>query len=167
MPTEARADPGRCRVTFRMNTSDGIDRAWVAGEFNGWSTDATPLERQTDGSLAADVVLETGKAYRYRFYLGRDRWENDWAADRYVDNDDGDADSVVVGRASSTRGPAPARTGRRRPRLRTTARPAELFPSGSSTPTSAEAGRHGRSAGSDVVVLLAPSPPDRTGAAWG
>ena len=96
MPTKATAGPGRCRVTFRMNTSDGIDRAWVAGEFNGWSTDATPLERQTDGSLAADVVLETGKAYRYRFYLGRDRWENDWAADRYVDNDYGGADSVVV-----------------------------------------------------------------------
>ena len=96
MPTKVIDGAGGCRVTFRMRSVDGVDHAWLAGEFNDWSTDATPLRRQPDGSLAATVVLEPGRSYRYRFYLGGDRWENDWKADDYVDNDHGGADSVIV-----------------------------------------------------------------------
>jgi 1,4-alpha-glucan branching enzyme len=96
MPTKASDGTGGCRVLFRMRSLDGVDRASLAGEFNDWSTEATPLEPQPDGSLAVSVVLEPGRSYRYRFYLGDDRWENDWKADDYVDNDHGGADSVVV-----------------------------------------------------------------------
>ena len=96
MPTKVMDGTDGCRVTFRMRNVDGIDRAWLAGEFNGWSTEACPLDRQPDGSLAVTLVLEPGRSYRYRFYLGNGRWENDWKADDYVDNDHGGADSVVV-----------------------------------------------------------------------
>lgn len=96
MPTAAFDEAtGRCRVEFRLPAEAGAERAWLAGEFNGWSTDSCPLERRPDGSLAVEVDLEPGRHYRYRYYLGDGDWENDWAADDYVDNDHGGADSVL------------------------------------------------------------------------
>lgn len=95
---ETRFDPvtGECRVVFRLPAEAGAPRAWLAGDFNDWSTDALPLEPQPDGSLTVETVLEPGRSYRFRYYLGDGRWDNDWAADAYVDNDFGGADSVLV-----------------------------------------------------------------------
>jgi 1,4-alpha-glucan branching enzyme len=96
MPTkEYDARAGACRVEFRLPPESGAQRAWLAGDFNDWSTDACPLERADDGTLAVSVLLEPGRSYRFRYYLGDGEWENDWAADEYVENDHGGADSVV------------------------------------------------------------------------
>jgi 1,4-alpha-glucan branching enzyme len=89
-------DDGTARVEFRLPPEAASTEAWVAGEFNGWSTDATPMVRQPDGSLLAEVELTPGRSYRFRYYLGDGRWENDWAADAYVDNEHGGSDSVIV-----------------------------------------------------------------------
>ena len=67
----------------------------MAGDFNDWSTDAEPLDRLEDGSLVAVLALEPGRSYRFRYFLGDGEWENDWAADEYVDNEHGGSDSVV------------------------------------------------------------------------
>ena len=96
MPTKTfDAVTGECRVTFRLPAEAGAERAWLVGDFNGWSTDATPLERQADGSLQVEIVLPPGRDYRFRYYRGDDRWDNDWSADAYEDNDFGGADSIV------------------------------------------------------------------------
>ncbi len=87
---------GRAVVRFRLPPEAGATQAWLAGEFNGWSLDACPLRPQDDGSLAVDLELDPGRSYRFRYYLGDGAWENDWAADAYVDNDHGGADSVVI-----------------------------------------------------------------------
>jgi 1,4-alpha-glucan branching enzyme len=87
--------PGCCRVELTLPADAGAAQAWLAGEFNDWSLDATPMLARADGALSAVVVLERGRSYRYRFYLGDGRWDNDWAADGYVDNDFGGADSMV------------------------------------------------------------------------
>ena len=44
----------------------------------------------------AEIEVASGRSYRFRYYLGEGRWENDWAADAYVDNEHGGSDSVVV-----------------------------------------------------------------------
>ena len=41
------------------------------------------------------VDLEAGQAYRFRYLLDGQRWDNDWAADAYQPNDFGGDDSVV------------------------------------------------------------------------
>jgi hypothetical protein len=87
---------GKCLVVFRLPAEAGARRAWLAGDFNDWSTDAVPLEPQADGSLAVEMLLEPGRSYRFRYYLGDGRWDNDWEADAYLDNDFGGADSVIV-----------------------------------------------------------------------
>ena len=96
MPTKTfDAVTGECRVTFRLPAEAGAEQAWLVGDFNGWSHDATPLERQDDGSLQVEVVLPPGRDYRFRYYRGDDRWDNDWSADAYEPNDFGGADSIV------------------------------------------------------------------------
>lgn len=78
-------------VTFRIPASAATS-AMLVGEFNGWSTDATPME-STGDSFEVTVPLAPGR-YRYRFLLDGERWENDWQADDYVPNEFGTDDSV-------------------------------------------------------------------------
>lgn len=88
------AGDGTVLVTFRLQHSVDGTRAALVGEFNGWSTSATPMERTDDG-FACQVRLEPGRAYRFRYLVDGDRWENDWHADAYVHNDFGGQDSVL------------------------------------------------------------------------
>jgi 1,4-alpha-glucan branching enzyme len=87
---------GKVRVTFRLPAAAGATVAWVAGEWNDWSHLADQMEATGDGVLECNVLLEPGRSYRFRYYLGGGRWENDWDADSYVDNEFGGADSVVT-----------------------------------------------------------------------
>ncbi|MEY2447384.1 MAG: hypothetical protein QOH79_860 [Acidimicrobiaceae bacterium] len=95
---EREPDPrsGKIRVTFRLPVAAGATVAWVAGEWNDWSHLADQMEATADGVLECRVLLEPGRSYRFRYYLGAGRWENDWNADSYVDNEFGGADSVVT-----------------------------------------------------------------------
>ena len=86
---------GRATVEFRLPPEAGAVQAWLAGEFNDWSHESHPLQRNDDGSLSVTVELDPG-SYRYRYYLGDGEWENDWAADSYVDNEHGGQDSLIV-----------------------------------------------------------------------
>jgi len=98
MPTKD-LDPrtGRYTVAFRLPPEAGAEQAWLAGDFNDWSTEALPMHREADGGLLALVEdLEPGTELRFRYYLGGGAWENDWAADAYVDNEFGGADSLLV-----------------------------------------------------------------------
>jgi hypothetical protein len=88
-------ETNRWVVTFVLPPEATIGPVWLCGEFNGWSTTALPMARTGDGRHSAEVELEPGRSYRFRYYLGEDRWENDWAADAYVPNEFGGADSVV------------------------------------------------------------------------
>jgi 1,4-alpha-glucan branching enzyme len=83
------------RVTFELPPAIGARSVQLCGEFNEWSTTATPLAERKDGRFSVTLTLPTGSAYRYRFLVDGDRWENDWAADDYVRNGFGSDDSVV------------------------------------------------------------------------
>lgn len=114
---------GEVLATFRLPVADGAETAHVVGEFNEWSTTAHPMTRQDDG-FTAEIPLQPGRAYRFRYLLDGERWENDWAADAYVPNDFGGDDSVIdltdaALPASATAAPEPA------PRKRATKAPAK------------------------------------------
>ena len=98
MPTkDLDSRTGRYTVAFRLPPEAGADQAWLVGDFNDWSTEALPMHREADGGLLALVEgLEPGSELRFRYYLGDGAWENDWAADAYVDNEFGGADSLLV-----------------------------------------------------------------------
>jgi 1,4-alpha-glucan branching enzyme len=82
-------------VTFELPASVPASTAVLCGEFNQWSASAHPLARTADGRLQATLELPAGRAWRFRYVLDGERWENDWEADGYVPNEFGADDSVV------------------------------------------------------------------------
>jgi 1,4-alpha-glucan branching enzyme len=86
---------GVVTITFELPPSTGAQMAHVCGDFNDWSTEATPMTRLETGGFLASVPLEVGRRWRFRYLLDGHRWENDWAADDYEPNIYGGQDSVV------------------------------------------------------------------------
>lgn len=87
-------DPGLVRVTFRVPNANGSTRAFVVGDFNGWSRDADEMVRVGD-EFVATLHLAAGSTYRFRYLVDGDQWQNDHDADSYVRNDFGGDDSVI------------------------------------------------------------------------
>lgn len=81
-------------VEFRLPHATGAEEVCLVGEFNDWSTTAQPMERDGD-AFVTTVPLAPGRAYRFRYLLDGERWENDWEADAYVPNEYGGDDSVI------------------------------------------------------------------------
>ena len=92
---KSRGAKGRARVTFTVDPRVGARTAAVCGEWNDWSADADIMGREAEGGFSLTVDLGAGRAYRFRYLLDGQRWDNDWAADAYVPNGFGGDDSVV------------------------------------------------------------------------
>ena len=89
-----------CKVTFVVPEEElpegvEIESIAVVGEFNGWAGDAAPMNRRRGGLYRADVELEPGKEYQFRYLLNGEAWYNDWYADAYVPGDMGGENCVV------------------------------------------------------------------------
>ena len=84
-----------CRVTFDLPPSVNANKVSLCGEFNDWSAKSHPMKPRKDGRFSITLSLEAGRAYRFKYLLDGERWENDWAADEYVTNDFGTTDSLL------------------------------------------------------------------------
>ena len=75
-----------CVVTFELSAeaAKGASKVWLAGDFNSWSSIDTPMKKLKNGTFKVKLTLEAGKEYQFRYLLDGKRWENDWAADKYV-----------------------------------------------------------------------------------
>lgn len=87
-----------CTVVFSMPKAgvESVRTVNIVGEFNGWSKRGCPMKKQKNGSFAGSISLATGREYQFRYLLDGERWENDWRADKYVANEYGGENSVVV-----------------------------------------------------------------------
>jgi 1,4-alpha-glucan branching enzyme len=88
-------DGKKCRVTFSVPADIDAKEVFLCGEFNDWDEASHALSQRKDGRFSTTLSLDTGKAYRFRYLLDGERWENDWEADAYVPNEFGSEDSVV------------------------------------------------------------------------
>jgi 1,4-alpha-glucan branching enzyme len=95
MVTKELCYPNKVRVTFTMPAGIWADTIHLVGDFNNWSTTATPLQLSEHG-WSVSLELEAGRAYQYRYLINGADWYNDWRADRYVPNEYGGDNSVVV-----------------------------------------------------------------------
>jgi hypothetical protein len=82
------------------------------------------MEREGD-EFVTRIALSPGRAYRFRYLLDGERWENDWAADAYVPNEFGGDDSVIDltnghGSTPEDRQPATTRKRARKPAAKAT-----------------------------------------------
>jgi 1,4-alpha-glucan branching enzyme len=62
------------RVTFKLIAPEA-GQVILAGTFNGWAEDATPLKRDAKGVWKTQVTLEPGR-YEYRFRVDG-HWRDD------------------------------------------------------------------------------------------
>jgi 1,4-alpha-glucan branching enzyme len=66
----------------------------VAGSFNGWDANRTPMSPNSDGAWQATVWLPAGR-YEYRFVVDG-QWISDPGAGESVQNTFGSTNSVLV-----------------------------------------------------------------------
>lgn len=87
-----------CKVTFRLPKDAAPDASTVSvvGEFNSWDMTEHQMKKLKNGDFTATVELPCNREVRFRYLIDSCRWENDWFADKYVANDHGSDDSVVV-----------------------------------------------------------------------
>lgn len=85
-----------CKVTFTLPTQIDAHSAFVVGDFNSWSKDATPMKKLKDGTWKVDINLDAGREYQYRYLVNGSEWHNDWEADKYAAHPYGGENSVVV-----------------------------------------------------------------------
>lgn len=92
------------RFTYR-----GPNAVFLAGEFNGWSTTATPMHRQASGDWVVDLALQPGK-YQYKFVVNGE-WFPDVANPESVP-DGWDGNNSVMTVPAPGVSPSPAQTQR-------------------------------------------------------
>jgi cyclomaltodextrinase len=96
-------DPPQVSHEFRYKPDAGsaTKKVNLAGDFNGWSTTATPMDKLDDGTFTATVKLTPGK-HVYKFVLDGTTWINDPTADKSLEEDDGQQgkNSAVVAAAA-------------------------------------------------------------------
>ena len=54
------------------------------------------MKRLKNGAFSATIDLETGRAYQFRYLLGKSRWENDPDADDTLPTPFGDSRNSVI-----------------------------------------------------------------------
>jgi 1,4-alpha-glucan branching enzyme len=84
-----------CRVTFKVPSDIEAQKVALCGDFNQWDKTATIMRHLKDGSFSVTVTLPANCEYRFKYFLGNQRWENDWDADGYIRNDFGSEDSLI------------------------------------------------------------------------
>jgi 1,4-alpha-glucan branching enzyme len=75
-----------CKVTFLLSkkVAGGARKVAVAGDFNQWNSDRTPMKPLKSGDFTATLQLARGHEYQYRFVLDDSVWITDDCADKQV-----------------------------------------------------------------------------------
>lgn len=70
------------------------NNVFIAGSFNDWSADATPLVKNGDGAWAVEIALPVGR-HEYRFVVDGG-WLDDPQAAEVAPNSFGSVNAVLV-----------------------------------------------------------------------
>ena len=75
-----------CKVTFTLPKAaiEGANEVRVLGDFNNWEWEKGVPMTETAEAYTAELGLEAGQSYEFRYRGDNFVWENDWAADKYV-----------------------------------------------------------------------------------
>ncbi|MEO6435030.1 MAG: isoamylase early set domain-containing protein, partial [Tepidisphaeraceae bacterium] len=87
---------------FTYKPEGNPTRIHVAGDFNGWSKDATLMQKGSDGVWRAKIKVGEGVQH-YKFVVDGETWVNDPNADKSLEVDDGHGgknSGVLVGAAA-------------------------------------------------------------------
>jgi len=88
-----------CKVTFSLTKEEALEaeKVQLLGEFNDWNVEeAIDLKKFKNGTFKTTLDLETTKSYQFKYLFDDTKWENDQAADSYVNNGIDADDNFVV-----------------------------------------------------------------------
>jgi 1,4-alpha-glucan branching enzyme len=87
-----------CKVTFRLDKKSAgqASKVGVAGEFNNWKAEKTPMKLLKNGDFTVTVELNKGREYQYRYVVDGKHWITDEAADKLVQTGVDNAQNSVV-----------------------------------------------------------------------
>jgi 1,4-alpha-glucan branching enzyme len=87
-----------CKVTFKLpkDIASSAKKVHIAGDFNSWDANKTPMKKLKNGEFTASLELEKGKEYQFRYVLDNSKWVNESEADKYVYNEFQEENSVIV-----------------------------------------------------------------------
>jgi len=87
-----------CKVTFKIpeEIGNGAKYVHLVGEFNDWSTSATPMKHLKSGTFSVTIDLETGRSYQFRYLIGQSHWTNDPEADDELPTPFGESRNSVI-----------------------------------------------------------------------
>ncbi len=88
----------KCRVTFRLlrEMAQNTQKISIVGDFNNWNVSESFMNCLENGDFVITLDLDSKREYRFKYLIDGNRWENDWYADKFVPNDYGSKDSVVI-----------------------------------------------------------------------
>jgi cyclomaltodextrinase len=87
------ADSALKKVTFTFKPDTHYEQVFLAGTFNGWSTDATPMQRKGD-TWEVTLFLAKGE-YRYKF-VADGQWITDLNAKKFYPDGYGGQNSAIM-----------------------------------------------------------------------
>jgi 1,4-alpha-glucan branching enzyme len=91
------SQPDHVLVTFEFPSSIWAETVHLVGEFNDWNQHSHPLTQHRDAeNWSITLELSAGREYQFRYLVDGKDWYNDWQADKYVTNNFGGDNSVVV-----------------------------------------------------------------------
>ena len=83
-----------CKVTFSIPAAWAEKNVQLVGDFNDWDEDSDAMEKRGE-MWTITLRLKPDTRYRFKYLIDNDNWENDDAADEYVENIFGSDDSVL------------------------------------------------------------------------
>lgn len=89
---------GLFKCTFRLpkEAVPKANKVSLVGDFNAWQLDALEMKKLKSGEFKAELSLEPGKSYEFRYYVDDQAWLNDWDADAYIPKPDFAAENSLV-----------------------------------------------------------------------
>lgn len=84
----------KIKVTFIVPGEVGSSA--VLGDFNQWNATRNPLQKRSNGTRSASILLEPNQSYAFRYYTQDGAWFNDEAADGYEVNEHGSKNCIVI-----------------------------------------------------------------------
>ena len=85
-----------CRIRFILKAARGVRSMSVAGDFNGWDSQANQMSGpNSEGEWSTEIPLRSGR-YRYKFVLNGKDWVHDPKAAEFEKDPYGALNSVIV-----------------------------------------------------------------------
>lgn len=87
-----------CNITFILPkaAAPNAQTVTIVGDFNNWNSEETKMKKLNNGDFKVTLKLQRDREYRFKYLINGSRWENDWHADKYVPNQYGSDDSLVI-----------------------------------------------------------------------